>query len=666
MSMFKSRYLRFECLTRKYLLKNITSYSIIIEMQKINPNLLLLCIIFFVLLGQYFREPLKYKVVIEPPLECKPEERGLDVNTSECQIIAMDPLSPMAMYHMKPMPIYWCYMIKLIEPKTIDGRNYLYMAAGREKLLKKLGVRRTSEITCGYNRFKRIDDYNNEDLETERFGFSRWNNFTEVMSGNITMRVWCWVDFGRLVYHDVLMFLPKPEIKKINSSDTEPAKRLSVLVLGIDSISHMHYRRYFSQVMDYVDRFPHTEMWGYNRVGRNSYPNLVPLLSGQSVEELEAPTGCFGANQKANYDRCHLLWHDFQAAGYATIFAEDSRIGGTFTYTKPGFKQQPTDFYLRGVMNEVHKRTQYSARGPVEITCSADRVYHHILYDFIYRLLPHMQARSRDRGFFAFFWQTMGVHDYFQYGEQTDLQYYLILRALHRRKILERTLVLILSDHGLRFGRYVNTFQGMRETSLPTMVAIYPRWLEEKFPLAVANLRTNSHRLMTTYDLHETLKDVANLENLSDESIRNRTLRLRNDHNVSLFLPIPEKRSCFSARIPLHYCQCDGFVKIPWNALRIQRIAKFAVATINKLLSSYKQCSKLQLLNVEDAYLRKKQTNDTITVRLVTKPGNGHFDATVLAKNDSSLQGVITRTDQYKYQSACAQKEPIEIYCYCS
>jgi len=102
-----------------------------------------------------------------------------------------------------------------------------------------------------------------------------------------------------------------------------------------------------------------------------------------------------------------------------------------------------------------------------------------------------MQARCFDRGFFAFFWQTMGVHDYFQYAEQTDLQYYLILRAMQRRNILERTLVLILSDHGLRYGPFVNSFQGMRETSLPTLVAIYPRWLAKRFPLAVENLRAN-------------------------------------------------------------------------------------------------------------------------------------------------------------------------------
>ncbi|KAI8044368.1 uncharacterized protein LOC128252851 [Drosophila gunungcola] len=639
---------------------------LLIEVKKIALNIILVCIIFLLLYLQYNREPLKTNEEVQPPLEGKSGKRGLFVNTSQCRIFSMDSLSPIAMYHMTQMPIYWCYMIKLIEPIIKGGRNYLHLAASQKKLWKKLGVRRISEISCAYKRFVRKNDFENMYLESKLFGFSRWTNYTEVMSGNITLRVWCWLDYGRLVFHDVLMFIPMPKIQKTKPANLEAVKRLSVLILGIDSISHMHYQRYFTRVMDFVDGLPHTELWGYNRVGVNSYPNLMPLLSGQSADEMEARSGCFGANNRTNYDRCHLLWHEFEAAGYATMFGEDTRIGGTFTYAKPGFMKRPTDFYLRSVMNEIHKNTKYVARGADEITCSGDRVYHHVLYEFIYRLLPHMQARCWDRGFFAFFWQTMGVHDYFQYGEQTDLQYYLLLKALQRRKILERSLVLLLSDHGLRFGPFVKTFQGMRETSLPTMVAIYPQWLDRRFPLAVANLRTNAHRLVTTYDIHETLKDVVNLENLSDERIRSRTLRLRNDHNVSLFLPIPEERSCFSARIPLHFCECDGFVKIPWNIRSVQQIAKFAVARINELLIPYKQCHQLELLRVEDAYLRKQHVEyETITVRLVTEPGYSHFDATVLSKNESSLQGAITRTDRHKDQSFCAREAPIEIYCYC-
>jgi len=221
----------------------------LVEMKNNSLNLLLLCIICYLLL--FYRGPFKNEVEgVQQPLEGKPDARYLFVNTSQCQMIAMDALSPMAQHYMTPMPIYWCYMIKLMEAKTIGGRNYLQLVAGAKELWEKLGVRRLSEISCAYNRFERSNDYLNKYLESKVFRFSRWSNFTEVKSGNITLRVWCWMDFGRLVYHDVLLFLPLSEdqIRKAPSPE-EPVKRLSVLILGIDSISHMHYLRYFRFVL---------------------------------------------------------------------------------------------------------------------------------------------------------------------------------------------------------------------------------------------------------------------------------------------------------------------------------------------------------------------------------------------------------------------------------
>ncbi|KAH8336509.1 hypothetical protein KR074_004694, partial [Drosophila pseudoananassae] len=628
---------------------------------------LLMFIIVVVLLVVTYSNP-EQRVGLGLPSEPVPMDKeggvGLFVNTSNCRIEAMDYMSPVARHFMVPMPIYRCYKPQILKPKSVKGRNYLTLAFNSTQLWQKLGIRRLRKLVCVYIVFERVDDFRNRNVRRGVFGFSRGRRNVEVEAGNVTLRTMCWVDFSRLIFHDVYLFLSP--VRKAEVPKKEPRKsvdRLSVMILGIDSLSHMHYKRYFSNVIDFVDQLPHVELWGYNRVGRNSYPNLIPLLSGQDVDELESKTGCYGRAKKAHYDQCTLLWNEFKRAGFVTAFGEDTRIGGTFTYTKRGFRRQPTDYYFRSVMVEIHQHTRYWARGPEDISCSGSRVYHHVFYDFIYQLMPHFKQRCLDTGFFAFFWQTQGVHDYFPYALQTDIQYDAILRVLHRYRVLDHTLVLLLSDHGLRYGAFAKTLQGMREISLPTMVAVYPSWLESRFPLAVANLQANSRRLVTTFDLHETLRDVINLENLSDERIRNRTLALRDDRNVSLFLPIPEKRSCESAHIPDHYCQCKELTEIPWNSSSVRRVAEIAVDNINQLLRPYPQCHKLKLSKVDKAYLRDQ--NQTITVRLETVPGNGKFDATVLVANYSSFQGPITRTDQYKKQSFCVAETPVEMYCYC-
>ncbi|KAH8383168.1 hypothetical protein KR009_007129, partial [Drosophila setifemur] len=630
-------------------------------------NFILLVIIGSLLFVMYHKQPLMMYMEVPPPkLRPDAKDKGLFVNTTHCRMEAMDPLSPTALHFMVPMLVYVCYKVQLLKGMTIEGRNYLFLTHSRRDLWQKLGIRRLNQILCAYNIFVRIDDFENRNMARVVFSFSRGGNFTEVKPGNTTLRVVCWLDFGRLIFHDVIFFLSPPKIAKASEHNEKSVKRLSVLVLGIDSISHMHYRRYFSHVIDYVSGLPHVELWGYNRIGRNSYPNLLPLLSGQNEEEVEGISGCYARFNWTSFDQCHFLWDDFKAAGYATAFGEDTRIGGTFTFEHAGFWRQPAEFYLRSVMNEVHQHTHYMAHGTDDFWCSGGRVYHDILYDFIDQLLPHFKERSRDSGFFAFFWQSQGIHDIFEYAGHTDRHYYRILRALNDLGIFENSLVLLMSDHGLRFGGFAKTLQGLREISLPTLVAIYPHWLQQRFPMAVANLQKNAHRLVTTYDLHETLKDVMDLDSLSDQSIHERTLRLHNQRNVSLFLPIPEERSCESSQIWMHYCQCDGFALIPKNENSVLRVAKFAVARINELLRPYPQCQKLDLLKVKDAYLRVgAEVDRTITVRLVTMPGKGTFDVTALTSNLTELQGEITRTDRYKMQSYCARGTSIEIYCYC-
>ncbi|XP_017023548.1 uncharacterized protein [Drosophila kikkawai] len=629
-------------------------------------NILLLSCILLVL---YVEPPEPTPVEIRPR---KPPEimsninsKGLLVNTSQCKMPAMDPLSPTAQYFMKALPSYSCYLTQLLKPRTIRGRNFLYLALSKNKLWKYYGIRRVSEIFCVYTVLERIDDFNNRYVAQTVFGFTRLRKYQEIEPSNATLRVWCWRDRGRLLFLDVFIFLPEPiPPRKGEKVRLEHLKRLSVLILGIDSISHMHYRRYFSKTMNFVDKFPHTEMWGYNRVGENSYPNVLPLLSGQNDTILNGPTGCYGASNPKCFDRCYLLFDFFKAAGYVTMFGEDSALAGTFVYNLSGFQRQPTDFYLRPAMYEIDQETNYPAQGASYISCTAGRSYSQVLDDFKHRLLPHMEARSQDTGFFGFFWQSHGVHDYFWYAQVADVAYEAYLKELQRHQLFRNTFVLLMSDHGLRFGPFTDTFQGMREISLPTVIAIYPRWMVRRFPLAIKNLKTNAHRLMTTHDLHETLKDLANLENLNDEHIRSRTWQLRNDRNVSLFLPIPEERSCSSAEIPEHYCQCYNYVKIPFNLDIVQRAARFVVDSINELLVAYPKCQRLQLSHVEDAY--KRDPKQTVTVRLVTEPGGGHYDATVHHDhNISTLQGRITRTDQYKEQSLCIEKSIIQQYCYC-
>nr|XP_016945193.1 uncharacterized protein LOC108021141 [Drosophila suzukii] len=592
------------------------------------------------------------------------EEDELFINTTGCRISSTAALSEFAKNFMDPIEPIVCQMAQLMIAETVGGRNYLKRNISESGLFSCCRVRRWKDVSCIYREFLRVDDAHNRYKSFMFFKLSERIRYLEVGAGQQNIRTWCWVDFGRIIFHDVLFFLPPP-LKASNSSALK--EKLSVMILGVDSISHMHYLRYFLQVADFIEHLPlpHTEFWGYNRIALNTYPNLMPLVSGLNVLEMEE--SCY--NGRPNFDNCSFLWDEFKKAGYFTIFSEDTDTAGLFIYRKKGFKKQPTDIYMRPQMIEIESHSSY--RTTLDQKCSGHRLYGDLYYEFVLKLIPHLRVP-----FFSFLWNMDGIHDYFPYAKFVDKEYLNILTRLYEEGVMEHTLILFMGDHGLRFDKFARTAPGQHEMSQPLLIAFYPEWMKKKFPLAMSNFQRNARRLITTFDLHETLKDVVNLDQLTDASVKNRTLYLEKSRGISLFLPIPEGRNCRSVEIPRHYCLCNELSTMSTHKSIVQEAARFAVDRINELIKPYPQCQKLKLMEIRAAYQAKDETRgdyklSQILVRLRTTPGNGNFDATIVTtllngeRKSLKLGGPVTRTDKYGHQSYCVQNYRIEMYCYC-
>ncbi|KAL7739811.1 hypothetical protein ACLKA6_018056 [Drosophila palustris] len=527
---------------------------------------------------------------------------GYFVNTSGCRMLALNPYSMKALSYLSRLEPMECTQVKLLDAKTIKGNNYLILAMPKEKIVEACDVKRISDVYCAYKVVKRRGDNQHGYSETTTFRLRNEKRQIKLKSGPTIVRIQCFGGQNKSVYHDVHFFVPTPSRQR---GRTSSESRLSVMIIGIDSLSHMQFLRTMPSLAAYVKRLPHVEFWGYNRVGRNTYPNLVPLFSGLNERELESQ--CY--NGQMNYDKCDLIWKHFKAAGYNTTYAEDTFIGGTFNYGKRGFRKQPTDFYLRPVMLEVDRFTRYSIDEQEDIHCSGSRRYADILYEFIYKMIPHLREATA----------------------LLDKDYVNLLSRLRSSHILNNTLVLLMSDHGLRYGSFRSSYQGMLEESQPLLIAIYPQWLEESYPLAISNLRRNAHSLVTTFDLHATLKDLTNLSLLNDSHIEHRQMLLQElDHNmprgINLFLPIPESRNCELAGIPSSFCLCQTFSLLDTADEKSEQAAHFVVESINNRISSYKQCRILGLQKIQEAYVLNRnqiQREVEVKVRVQTSPGKG-------------------------------------------
>jgi hypothetical protein len=98
--------------------------------------------------------------------------------------------------------------------------------------------------------------------------------------------------------------------------------RLNVLIIGLDAQSHMNFIRQMPLTHEFLtQKLGGVGLKGYTKVGDNTFPNVIPLLSGLSVSQLQKT--CW-PSKSSYFDSCPFIWKHFANSGYRTFFAEDS------------------------------------------------------------------------------------------------------------------------------------------------------------------------------------------------------------------------------------------------------------------------------------------------------------------------------------------------------
>ena len=300
---------------------------------------------------------------------------------------------------------------------------------------------------------------------------------------------------------------------------------------------------------------------------------------------------------------------------------------------------------------------------------------------------------------FSFIFHSQYSHDTnnrLPYGDDELLAF---LKYMHANGYFDRTVFIVMADHGARYSSIRKTYQGKLEERLPFISIRMPEAFQRAYPQYMYNLRLNSHRLTTPFDLHETLQHM--FEFHGPEPYQSKSNR-----SFSLFQLIPENRTCLQADIEQHWCAC-----LHWNDLSvvepiITKFAQQAVDFLNEFVSTYRtECAPLRLhrinkasqLEANERLLKflgssdkdgrvpsfRNQTwkifhqhlvdNQTkfYQIQFETLPGLGLYELTAEyhALNDSFLirKRRLSRMNKYGHTSACiAYKRPeLREICYC-
>ncbi|XP_021356975.1 uncharacterized protein LOC110452651 [Mizuhopecten yessoensis] len=500
------------------------------------------------------------------------------------------------------------------------------------------------------------------------------------------VRVRCYNRGGGLMYTNFHQFVrPKPKLDRKckrtfqkHRQETGVKESLNVAMIGVDSVSRLNFMRYMRRTKDYLENtLGAIEMKGYNKVADNTFVNIVPMTLGKFLEEVPW-------NETLNdipFDKYDFIWKQFSNRGFRTLYAEDQPAIAIFDYLKEGFHQQPADYFNRhfSLAMTKQKRLWYN-----EGKCVGTKLETQIMLDYV----KDFMLMYKNRPHFAFAFITGLTHNVLEHTAVADLPYRTLLADLQESGALNKTAVIFYSDHGIRFGKIRETYVGKLEERLPFMYVILPKWFLEKYPNITKNLKINSNRLTTPFDIYETLRNILNFTG------ETRTVPAE-QRGVSLFDEVPFLRSCQTAGILPHWCTCPIHQTMSTSHPQVQNIAVNIVLSINKQLDGYSSmCAYLNLdivLNAtklipSDKVLRFEQSkNDVINrhvkygerakayvdfqLTLRARPGGGLFEATVRfdeRRDEYQMLSDVSRINLYGDQSKCIEKHKLKKYCYCT
>ncbi|CAF0937954.1 unnamed protein product [Adineta ricciae] len=540
------------------------------------------------------------------------------------------------------------------------------------------------EIFCGYN----CTDFHNMDVHTKE------------LTKNQT-----------LVYEYIhpLIRLKKPTFPTktwLRKSSLNSSPPPSVVIIMLDAVSNLQAQRALPHTLAYLKSLGLYTFERHTVVGDGTFENIVPMLFGLPGADLQIPntndsryefnTTEVHIDNKTQqrvetkkkvyypgpYDHYPFIIKNFSNLNYTTYFSEEWRESA-FYNLKNGFRQAPTDFYLRPYWLSLYETLSYNkfAGNSNPKPCYLDKLLHFLSLNWLKDFLQVHHQRA-DHPTFGIMKMNEMSHDYLERLFWIDGDLKEFFEDLTKQHLLDNTIVIFCGDHGHRQHRIRLTRIGSFEVKLPFFSMLLPESFKRNFPQATSNFEKNQKVLTTWWDVYETLVNVLKMTeqpHLLDPLLVNWQ---RTTSGISLFHPIPE-RNCSSAGIPDKYCPCTHSVPIDIDQPIVKQLAVTSIDYINnvKLGKHQHLCMFLQLKEIIRAEVEQLRvpiiTNDTAqsnftllyVVLFEVFPSKGIFESRLLynpINKAVQLHSDILRINLYGQTSACIQdKYDLRSFCYC-
>ncbi|XP_065353982.1 uncharacterized protein LOC135948564 [Cloeon dipterum] len=442
--------------------------------------------------------------------------------------------------------------------------------------------------------------------------------------------------------------------------------KVNVLIFVFDSMSRLNFERQLPKTSKFIEEHVGgVVMNGLTKVGDNTFPNMLALLSGFTAQRYSSDKALspFWLDKSGYFDHLPTLWKNFSQNGYVTMFTEDHPQYAAFNYMRFGFKEPPTDYYMRPFW--------IAMEGLHHSMFEDYRCYGHLpKHDFLFNYAKEFSAVMQEKGhaYFSLTFSTLLSHDAINSIKIIDDDILGLFQTLEAQKVFENSVVLVMGDHGNRFDQIRRTAIGRVEERMPYLAVMLPPSLE-RFR---NGLEANADVLTSWHDVREMLLDLA-VDNLGVESKVTR-------HGLkgsSLLRPIPSDRTCLEIGIPREYCVCWIEQELSPLDSGLKKSAEILVNKINQIIEERDKkglCARLQLTKVHGgqkllpsaAVGGRVGPSDVTRIMISVSPSNALLEGTLETDaNGTRILGNVNRLNKYGSQSDCVNNSALTLICYC-
>ncbi|XP_071034753.1 uncharacterized protein [Parasteatoda tepidariorum] len=573
-------------------------------------------------------------------------------------------------------PLILAHIHDVGELKCSKESDWVYIEGNLIKFNQSI-VKKRGKIKCELHYVLRVDEYNTAKSKAVHLASDTGRVFLE----HDFFHIKCSSQDGKH-WKNLMAGIAKDKaaVKRAKAAKPPPNwMNLNVFMFGLDSMSRLHFMRKLPKTYKYLTEvLKASVLKGYNIVGDGTPQAIIPILTGFAEPELPETRKRMSNAQHVNV--YPFAWKNFSANGYVTAYGEDGPSTGTFNYRLKGFKEPPTDHYLRSFYLEVDKVWKDHAK-----FCLGDKPRHVIMTQWLKTFYDTYTEVPK----FGFVFHSELSHDDYNLVQHADGDLEYFLKGLQSSGILNSSLLIVFTDHGNRFSAIRETQQGKQEERLPFFSITVPSWVEKQYPKMVKNLKINENRLVTPFDIYSTLMTILDPDIPEEGDISSRS--------ISVFSEIPQERTCSMANIEPHWCACLSWVRVSLEDPVVNEVGKAVIDYMNKLtevqrdkceILHLKEVTRIEKLQPNKALLKFKKNADkdgfvgefsddtkltevVYQVQLRASPSNGIFEASLMHSKTKNLFSIkeheLSRINMYGNQEHCIHDTYPELrkYCYC-